>query len=484
MKVNKKKNEIAVIGFACRFPGANDAEQFWENLRHGVNSVSKTPEQRWEIDRYTFSGGNGGFQIVTPYGGFLDGVDLFDHSFFRMKEERARKLDPQARMQLEVVADTVNHAGYGQRELYGSNTGVFIGAGNSHYGTATDFLSEDLKYICTESELIRNRNAFIGNMNNMISSLISNHFNLIGPNMVITTACSSSLVSLHLACQSLMTEESDAAIAGGVQLYCSPYAFIGASNIGVLSPEGKCKTFSKDADGYVLSEGVAAVLLKLLPNALRDRDSIYAVIRSSTVNNDGKTMSMVMPNMHAQKRVVLQALQQAELDASIISYMEANGTALPVGDPLELKALTQAFRTYTKLNGYCAIGSVETNIGHATHAAGMASLLKVVLSLMHREIPPTLNCEIPSPKIDFPNTPFYPNTTLSHWEPISRERYAGINCFGFGGTNTHVILQEFQPEKYAGYDPLRNPLKPLVYERQRLWFNDEAYSENDQILEQ
>ncbi|MGA1825407.1 MAG: beta-ketoacyl synthase N-terminal-like domain-containing protein [bacterium] len=471
------KRDVAIIGFSCRFPGASNAEQFWHNLKNGLKAIKKIRKERWDIDTYYSPNSKDDFKSTCQYGGFIDDVDLFDAAYFRIKEERARLMDPQQRLILEISAEAINHAGYTKQELSGSKTSVFIGAGSSDYGSSNKFLSQD-NAVVSNGVLINNKFGFLGNIPNMIPAVISQYFNLTGPSVVISTACSSSLAVLHLACQSILSGESQLAIAGGIQLYFSPRLLISTSKIGCLSSDGTCRPFSKYADGYVLSEGIGICLLKPLEEAIHDGDMIYALIKSTAVNNDGKIMSMIMVNADAQERVIGQALENAGIDATTISYFEANGTAMKIGDPVEVKAASSAYQQYTNEKCYCAIGSVEANIGHAVHTAGLASVLKVVMSLLNKQIPPTLYWNEINPHIDFPNTPFYPNKELSRWQPRHNCRRAGINAFGFGGTNCHVILEGFDKEKYDNYRAKRVPLSLIKYNKKRYWIDEHTICDN------
>lgn len=478
-KNNFKTNDIAIIGYSCRFPGANHAGQYWNNLKNGVSSITPVPKQRWDSDKFYSPLRDEEFKSISKHGGFIDDANLFDANYFRIKEDRARLMDPQQKLLLELSAEAINHAGYDKKGLSGSQTSVFIGAASGDYGIEEEYIFKDGKVI-TNGALIGQRNGFIGSLPNMIPAVVSNFFNLLGPSLSISTACSSSLVAVSLACQNILAGECRSAIAGGVQLYLSPTLFIGNSKTGSLSPDGKCKTFSKEANGYVLSEGVGVCLLKHIDDAIDDGDSIYAIIKSSSVNNDGKTMSAVMPNIHAQKNVIFQALNKGKIDPSTIGYLEANGTGLQVGDPLEIKAANMAYRNFTNKNQYCAIGSVEPNIGHAIHAAGIASLIKVILVLMHKQIPPAIYCDELNPKINFAETPFFPNKEIIDFMPVNNCRRAGINAFGFGGTNCHIIVEEFDNAKYDHYKPTRKPLPVIQFNKKDLSLKKER-KENSTI---
>ncbi len=474
---NSTKNNIAIIGFACRFPGAGNAEQFWENLKGGVCSIVPVPESRWDKDAFYSIEPEEPFKTISRHGAFLDQVDFFDAKYFHIKEDRARCMDPQQRLVLETAADAIQHAGYTKTEISGTSTSVFLGAAQGDYEISQEFVSLDKK-ILVDGTVINSRNGFLGNTPNMIASIVSYYFNLNGTSLVLSSACSSSLVAIHLACQSILSGESKMSLAGGIQLYLSPKIFIAASKTGVLSSDGMCRTFSKDASGYTLAEGVGVCLLKHLEDAVRDGDFVYGIIRASAVNNDGKTMSLIMPNAHTQTDVILRALEAGKINADSISYFEANGTAMPIGDPLEVEAATTAYRKHTDSVGYCAIGSLEPNIGHAAHAAGIARLIKIVLSLFHKKIPPITGCEEVNPKINFADSPFYLNRELADWKPRHSCRLAAINALGFGGTNCHVVVEEFNPSHYPSYQIRRKPLGPIAWQKKRFTLKHESKEEN------
>jgi macrolactin polyketide synthase MlnD len=300
---------------------------------------------------------------------------------------------------------------------------------------------------------------------------VAQFFHVHGPNLVVDTACSSSLVSIHLACQSLRTGESELAVAGGVELLLDETVYMLVSQAKALSPDGKCHTFDESANGFVPGEGCGVVLLKRLDDALRDGDRIYGVIASSVVNNDGHTMGITTPNFQAQKALVQKALADGRIDPSTISCIEAHGTGTLIGDPIELKALMDVFRAYTDEVGFCAVGCVKTNIGHLASAAGVAGFIKMLVALQHGEIPPTLNCDRPNPRFEFGKSPFYPNTELKPWPVRGSVRRAGISAFGLGGTNCHIILDGFDPARVDGYVPAQRSPQPIVFNRKRFWFD-------------
>jgi 3-oxoacyl-(acyl-carrier-protein) synthase/acyl carrier protein/SAM-dependent methyltransferase len=455
---------IAVVGYSCRFPGAENAGDFWTNLRNGVDSVGEVPSDRWNIaDLYRPTPQPG--KSVSKWGGFVDDVDRFDAGYFEIKEADAPHIDPLARLFLEQGALAVHHAGYERKTLWGRDVGVFVGARVSNYGAR---IAEPTK------------TTLPGVSQNFVAAQVSHFFNFMGPSLVVDTACSSSLVSLHLACQSLRTGECEVAIAGGVEILLDESVYLLVSEARAFSPDGKCHTFDERANGFVPGEGCGAVLLKPLSAALRDRDRIYGVIRTSVVNNDGHTMGITTPNIQAQKALVQKALSQARIDPGTITCIEAHGTGTLIGDPIELKALTEAFKNGTDDVGFCAVGCVKTNIGHLASAAGIAGLIKMLLALEHRALPPTLHCERPNPRFDFAKSPFYPNTTLKEWAPRHGVRRAGISAFGLGGTNAHVIVEEFDRSAFAHYAPAERNPPPVVFNRKRFWIDrPSAAPDND-----
>nr|AAY89053.1 polyketide synthase [Sorangium cellulosum] len=442
---------IAVIGVACHFPQSPDKETFWRNLESGADLISEVPPSRWDSERYYDATRSPG-RTISKWGGFIDGIELFDPEYFRMTPESAPFVDPLIRKALEVGVTCLRDAGYEQRELAGQQVGVFMGARTANF---TDKITMPAK------------NGIPGVAQNFVAALLAHFLDLKGPNLVVDTACSSSLVGIHLACQSLLCGESTMALAGGVDILLDEKPFVSLSEAGALSPDGRCHVFDERANGFVPGEGCGAVLLKALDRALADGDRIYAVIEGSAVNNDGRTMGVTTPNPDAQGQVIEQALARAGAGADTVSYVEAHGTGTMIGDPIELRALTRVFRKSSQDRGFCAVGSVKSNMGHLLSAAGIASFIKVVLSLWHRRIPPTLHCSAPNPRFEFASSPFYPNTALQDWLPRSGVRRAGISSFGFGGTNAHVIVGEL-PAGTATRER-RQPLAAPAFDRRRFW---------------
>lgn len=442
--------EVAVIGIGCHFPGACNASDFWANLIAGVNSIREVPASRWD-HRLLYGNGEAG-KLTSKWGGFLEGIEMFDADYFGIRDVEAGQVDPCIRQILEVFAETVRHAGYEEAELRGKQVGVFVGARAGSYPQRYGNWS---------------KNSIVGAGQNFIASLSSHVFDWKGPSLVIDSACSSSLVAVHLACRSLMDGECSMAVAGGVDLLLDEQPYRILSEAKALSPDGRCYTFDLRANGFVPGEGCGAVLLKRLDQALADGDQIYAVIEGSAINNDGRTMGTTTPSLEGQQRVIEAALACAGVDGASVSYVEAHGTGTMIGDPIELKALSRVIRKHTEDKGFCAVGSVKTNIGHLLSAAGVAGFIKTALVAWHGRIPPTLHCAQPNPRFDFENSPLFPCVREQLWNPRREIRRAGISSFGFGGTNCHVVLRSQRDQDSK--TPRRTPLAPPEYQRKYAW---------------
>ncbi|OKK15623.1 hypothetical protein AMK16_27335 [Streptomyces sp. CB00455] len=436
---------IAVIGMGCRLPGAADPAQFWEALLAGRDLVTEVPADRWDVASfYSPDGGPGRSQ--SKWGGFLDDAALFDPEFFGFDAEAARHLDPLARKALEVSVECLRDAGYREDEVRGGAVGVFVGTRTGNH----------------RAHLQPPERPYIAGVNqNFVAAHISHFLDLTGPNLVVDSACSSSLVTIHLAARSLAAGESSMALAGGVDLLFDeePYLMLSAGK--ALSPTGRCRTFDESADGLVPGEGAGMVLLKRLDDALRDGDRVLAVIESSGVNNDGRTMGHTTPSGRAQRALISDVLSRAGADARTVGYVEAHGTGTMIGDPIELQALTAVHRTYTEDRGYCGIGSVKSSMGHLLSAAGVAGFIKGVQILRHGRLVPTLHCDRPNPRFAFADSPFFPVTRVTDLPAGSR---VGVSAFGFGGTNAHVLLGPGTPG-----EPGRPALPKPAYRRSRFW---------------
>lgn len=431
------EQHIAIVGMACRFPGARNIDEFWENLRRGVESV--TFFSREEL----LAEGISETLLKDPQyvraNAILDDIDRFDADFFGLTPREAQITDPQHRLFLECAWESLEHAGY-YPEGYAGKIGVYAGAGMSSYL---------LSNLIPNAHLLESVNHFqllMGNDKDYAPTRTSYKLNLKGPSVNINTACSTSLVAVHFACQGLLDYHCDMALAGGVGIQVPQRAGYLYQEGGILSPDGHCRAFDANAGGTVNGSGVGIVTLKRLEDAIQDGDSIYAVIKGSAVNNDGsEKVGYTAPSVDGQTQVIMEAQALAEIEPETVSYIETHGTGTVLGDPIEIAALTQAFRSQTDKTGFCAIGSVKTNFGHLDAAAGVAGLIKTVLALQHKMIPPSLHFERPNPKINFAESPFYVNTTLAEWQTDGIPRRAGVSSFGIGGTNAHVVLEEAPP---------------------------------------
>src|SRR5205085_4028484 len=370
-------------------------------------------------------------KMCTRWGGFIEQVDKFDAALFGISAREASYMDPQQRIVLEVAWEALEYAGVVAANLAGSNTGVFIGVSNFDYN----------RLLC-RSPATMDAYSSTGTILAITANRLSYLLNLRGPSIVVDTACSSSLVSVHLACQSLRTGESDVALAGGVNLILSPEVTIILSQGGLMSPDGRCKAFDASANGYVRSEGCGILVLKRLADARRDGDNILAVIRGSAVNQDGGTNGLTAPSATAQQAVIRQALANAGMHSHQLSYVEAHGSGTRLGDIIEARALRTVLLENRPADHLCAIGSIKTNVGHTESAAGIAGLIKVVLSLQHSTIPANLHLKQLNPHIRLSHTPLFVPTEAHPWQLNGAPRLAGVSSFGIGGTNAHVIVEE------------------------------------------
>jgi acyl transferase domain-containing protein len=434
---------IAVIGMAARFPGARDINQFWQNLRDGKETIT------FFTDAELIESGVDPEVLNDPAyvkaSGVLEGFDLFDAQFFGFNPREAEMTDPQQRLFLEEAWKALEHGGY-DPETYPHLIAVYGGVGMNSY----------LYNLYSNPGLIDLFGIFqtiIGNDKDFLSTRVSYKLNLKGPSLTVQSACSTSLVAVHMACQGLLYYQCDMALAGGVSVNASRRGGYFYQEGGILSPDGHCRAFDARAQGTVAGSGVGVVLLKRLEDALADGDTVHAIIKGSAINNDGSLkIGFTAPSVSGQAKVIASAQAVAGVEARSISYVEAHGTATPLGDPVEIAALTEAFRAGTDDKGFCAIGSVKTNIGHTDAAAGVAGLIKTVLALEHRELPPSLNFERPNPEIDFAGSPFYVNAALTEWKAGPTPRRAAVSSLGLGGTNAHVILEE-APRVASPHEP-------------------------------
>ncbi|MEK4329490.1 beta-ketoacyl synthase N-terminal-like domain-containing protein [Paenibacillus sp. FSL R7-0312] len=441
--------DIAIIGMAGRYPDADGLAAFWDNLKSGKDSIRQVPSTRWQWESYKDIVSPSG-KPVSRWGGFIDDPDCFDPQFFRISPREAETMDPQERLFLTVCWETVEDAGY--------TPGTLVQPRGRHkrqpVGVFAGVMHKDYAMLGAEEAAKGNR--FPLSLNYApIANRVSYFCNFHGPSMTIDTVCSSSLTAVHLAAESIRHGECEVALAGGVNLSLHPNKYVSYGLMDMHASDGRCRTFGEGGDGYVSSEGVGAVLLKPLRKAVRDGDSIYAVIKGSVINHVGTVSGITVPSPVGQAELISECLDKTGIDARTISYIEAHGTGTSLGDPIEMQGLVKAFRDYTSDTGFCSIGSVKSNIGHAESAAGIGGLHKVILQLYHEKLVPSLHAEEPNPYIDFAGSPFYIQRTLKHWDRPKAviggketvfPRRAGISSFGATGSNAHIILEEYMPE--------------------------------------
>ena len=419
---------IALIGLGCRFPGAAGPEDFWRLLEQGVDAISPVPPDRWDAEALHDERPQVPGKSRTRFGGFVEGIDLFDAELFGLSPREAEEMDPQQRLLLETAWEALEHAGLSPRALAGSSTGVFVGiSGSDYFHRRAPDLSRISLYTGT------------GNALSIAANRLSYLLDLRGPSLAVDTACSSSLTALHLACRSLREGECRAALAAGVNVLLDPSLTVAFSQGNMTAPDGRCKTFDASADGYVRGEGCGVVLLKRLSDAERDGDRILALIRGSAINQDGRSNGLTAPNGLAQQDVLRRALDDAGVRPEEIRYVEAHGTGTSLGDPIEVAALQQVLGEGRPPEAPCQIGSVKTNIGHLEAAAGIAGVIKTVLALHHGRIPAHLHLRQLNPLIHLEGTPFRVPVTTMDWPP--GRRLAGVSAFSFGGANAHVVLE-------------------------------------------
>ncbi len=454
--------DIAVTGLAGKYPMAKNAEEYWENLKAGKDCVTEVPKERWDCDNYP--------DMYCRWGGFLDDIDKFDPLFFNISPNSAKIMDPQERLFLETVWECLEDAGYTKKRLEDpsagdkrGNIGVFAGVSFNEYQLYSIAQWSEGNFIPGNSQICS------------VANRISYFLNLRGPSLSVDTACSSSLYAIHLACDSILHGECEAAIAGGVNLSVHPNKYLGLCSIDMLSRKGRCDAFGEGADGMVSGEAVGAIFLKPLNRAIEDRDRIYAVIKGTAVNHDGKTHGYTVPNPVAQTELIKSVIDKSGVDPAAISYVEAHGTGTSLGDPIEIGGLTDAYRCYTDNRQYCAIGSVKSNIGHSEAAAGIAQLTKIILQMKYKTLLPSLiHSEHLNPKIDFENSPFFVQQKLEEWkQPIITKngqrkvfpRLAGMSSFGATGVNAHLIVEEYDSgDKIIPIEELEKKIKEFPVE--------------------
>lgn len=454
----KETMPIAIIGMSGRFPKSNNLLELWQNLKSGNDCISLIPEERWPLEGFYTDDIRKAIEQKMSYskwGGFIDDFAKFDPLFFKISPHEATNMDPQERLFLQESWRAFEDAGYTKQKIankYQGNVGIFVGVtktGYEWYGTELQKEEYD----------IRPTTSFAS-----IASRVSYLLDLHGPSLPIDTMCSSSLTAVHEACEHIRRGECQMAIAGGVNIYTHPSNYIYLCKMMMLSKTGKCHSFGKGADGFVPGEGVGAILLKPLSKAIEDRDQIYGIIKGTAINHGGKTNGYTVPNLNAQRDVIRQALDRAGVNARALSYIEAHGTGTELGDPIEIAALTQAFRKDTVDKEFCAVGSAKANIGHLEGAAGIAGLMKVILQMKYKQLVPSIHSQELNTKIDFAASPFYVQHELSEWkrpfievygEKKEFPRIAGISAFGASGVNAHVIVEEYCEDK-VGIDAIQN----------------------------
>ncbi|MGE0912085.1 beta-ketoacyl synthase N-terminal-like domain-containing protein, partial [Bacillus atrophaeus] len=444
-RYSAKTLDMAIVGIACRFPEAENYEEYWDNLKNGRSSIKEIPKDRWNWKEFRTIGGEYKSNSVSKWGGFVDNVNTFDVRFFGLSNREADAMDPQQRMMLELTWSCFEDAGIRPSNVSGDKIGVFLGAFNFDYKELIERSQERIvpHYSTgTSSAIIPNR--------------ISYYYNLKGPSLEIDNACSGSITALHTACQSIMNGDCEMALAGGVSILLSPSRQISFSQMGMLSPSGSCKAFDQDADGYVRGEGAGIVLIKPFHKALADGDPIHGIIKGSAINHGGKTFTLTYPNPDAQADVIIEAVKRANVSFDSINYIEAHGTGTPKGDPIEFEGLMRASQALSKekdkTKTQCGLGSVKTNIGHLESAAGIAGVIKVLMAMKYGKLPGNLGYHQINPKIPIDTSPFSIVDQLKEWKSLKDgeeviPRRAGVSSFGFGGTNGHVILEEHRVVK-------------------------------------
>ncbi|MBN2441542.1 MAG: SDR family NAD(P)-dependent oxidoreductase [Spirochaetales bacterium] len=462
----KESRDIAIIGLSGRYPGAGNIDEFYNNLKNARDSITEIPEKRWSWKKYFNEDRTKSGTIYCKWGGFIDGVDEFDPLFFNISPTDAEIMDPQERLFLECCFNVLEDAGY-TRNNVGNNSNS--GSGNK-VGVYVGVMWDDYQ-LHGVTEQLQGRMVALSDNASSIANRVSYIFNLHGPSMVLNTACSSSLSAIHLACQSIINKESEVALAGGVNICIHPNKYLFLSNGGFISSKGRCESFGIGADGYVPGEGVGALLLKPLEKAINDGDHIYGIIKGSMINAGGKTSGFTVPSPKAQGEVIHGAIEASGVDPRTISYIETHGTGTSLGDPIEIKGLTDVFKKYTTDKKFCRIGSVKSNIGHLESAAGIAGITKILLQLKHGQIVPSLHSETLNPNIDFENTPFIVQQDLTEWKrPVIEvdgekkefPRRAGISSFGAGGANAHIIIEEYIPLENETPEIVFTPQYPAV----------------------
>ncbi len=435
METKSKAHKIAIVGMSCRVPGATTLHGFWELLKDGRSTIQEVPQNRWNVEDYYHPEKGMTGKMNTKVGGFLDTIDTFDASFFNIPDREAAFIDPQQRLLLETAWEALEDAGYDTASVEGSKTSVFVGVSNVDYARLYDKQQYDMDvYTGT------------GITYSLAANRISYFFDFKGPSMVVDTACSSSLVAVDLACDSLRLGTSDRALVGGVNLMLTPDISLASAQAGLLSEKGRCATFDADSDGYVRGEAVGMMVLKRYEDAVKAGDTILAVVAGSATNQNGLRNGLIAPSGPAQEKVMRLALEDAAITPQQVSYIEAHGTATPMGDAIEFNAIKNVYGTGRTDDTPCTISTVKTNFGHTESASGIIGMIKVVLGMQHKAIPKHVHLNTLHPFIKVGTLPLRFPKTHQVWEvPQGTKRYAGVSAFGFGGSNAHVILEEAVP---------------------------------------
>lgn len=448
LSVKSKSKDIAITGIGLKLSNADQKNDYWLNLKNGIESIQKFPKNRRKDTDKFYNSINSDPKEVYQKQGYLDAIDGFDASFFKISPAEAQYMSPIHRLFLSTAWEAIEDAGLSKAGIYGQKVGVFVGKSHVLDPLYKEFFDEF------------DSTVFTGSISGILASRISYYLDLKGPALVIDTTCSSGLVAIHSACESINKGESNMAIAGGICLNLIPSKDRYATDL-IESKDYKIKPFDKKSDGTAWGEGVMTVFLKPLEKALKDKDSIYAVIKGSAMNQDGASNGITAPNPESQEALIADLWKRTNINPESISYIETHGTGTSLGDPIEYKALNNAFRRYTNKKQFCGIGTVKPNIGHLAAASGVASLLKVVFALQNKKIPPTINFQEPNPIISFEDSALYFCDQCKDWEKSEYPRRAGVSSFGMSGTNCHIILEE-APENKSGERKQDLPLYPII----------------------
>ncbi|WP_273328147.1 SDR family NAD(P)-dependent oxidoreductase, partial [Vallitalea guaymasensis] len=448
-EIKKEKEEIAVVGISGTFPKARDLEEFWDSLEREKDCITEIPKERWDWKAYYGDPKKEKNKTNIKWGGFIDGIDEFDPMFFSISPKEAMLMDPQQRLLMMYVWKVIEDAGYSAMKLSGTKTGIFVGTGSTGYNQ-----------IILKADVPIEGYTSTGTVPSIGPNRMSYYLDIHGPSEPIETACSSSLVAIHRAVMAIQNGSCDMAIAGGVNTMITPDAHIGFSKAGMLSEDGRCKTFSDKADGYARGEGAGMIMLKRLKDAEEEGDHIYGIIKGTAENHGGRANSLTAPNPKAQAELIKTAYEKAGINPRTVTYIEAHGTGTELGDPIEINGLKAAFKEMYEASknnqiedSRCGIGSVKTNIGHLELAAGIAGVIKVLLQMKHKTLVKSLHCETINPYIKLEGSPFYIVNKAEEWKTIKDEkgmeipRRAGISSFGFGGVNAHVLIEEYKPKQ-------------------------------------